>query len=369
MTIGIYVASVVLALLSLGLFVVAIRRLLSEQSDRVTVMLERYDERLAALTRVITDTLYAARIDAGERARGLHGDGDQNAMLRTLELARARTSTDAAIAIVTGSPGESVASVGLSHEEAAEVTRIGLPDYRGARALEISFTSEIAAHNGQRPVCSGLSVPLLPSPSMLAVLTRSPSHRFSEEDVEVLQELADAARPATEGWLELPPLGVNAEPEPRHDFLDRQSFPALCAEEIGKRPARSPLSLLVVEVDRLAAIKDEFGHPVGDLVVEEIGERLRRLTGPGDFSVRLDGGRFGVLLSRADGRAADELFTRLRDSLATRPPEGVGSASASGGVAELLPSDTPATLLDRAETALGMAKSAGAGSIVSTTPH
>ncbi len=76
-----------------------------------------------------------------------------------------------------------------------------------------------------------------------------------------------------------------------------------------------------------------------------------------------------LIVPESSEAAADELFTRLRDSLATRPPEGVGSASASGGVAELLPSDTPATLLDRAETALGMAKSAGAGSIVSTTPH
>jgi diguanylate cyclase (GGDEF)-like protein len=362
------VASVVLGLLSLGLFVLAIRRLIGEQAERVAVMLERYDERLATLTRVITDAVYHTRFAVGDAGQGLQGEADTSAMLRTLERARARTSTDAAIVIVTGAPGESVVSVGLSHEEAAEVARIGLPDYRGARALEISFTSEIVSRNGQRPVCSGLSVPLLESPSMLAVLTRSQTHRFSEEDVEVLQELAAAARAASEQSRELPGAAVGPEPQPGDDLFDRESYATVCAQEIAKaRSAGVRLSLLVIDVDRVAAISGEAGQATGDSVRGEIGERLRRLTGYSPAGP-LEGGRFAVLLSQADAGAADELFTQLRDSLAARPPEGLGSASASAGVAELLPDDTPTTLLERAETALRMAQGAGSGTLVSATP-
>ena len=357
-----------LGLLSLGLFVLAIRRLVGEQADRIAAMLERYDERLATLTRVVTDAVYHTRFAVSDAGHDVQDEADTAATLRMLELARARTSTDAAIVIVTGAPGESVASVGLSHEEAAEVARIGLPDYRGARALEISFTSEIVSRNGQRPICSGLSVPLLESPSMLAVLTRSPSHRFSEEDVEVLQELAAAAR-ADAGHRELPQAGVGREPPaPDGALLDRESYSTVCEEEIAKaRSARAPLSLLVIDVDRVAAISAEGGQASGESVGREIGERLRRLAG--EFPAgQLDEGRFAVLLSQADARAADELFTQLRDSLGTRAPEGLGSASASAGVAELLPDDTPASLLERAETALRMAQSAGSGTLVSATP-
>jgi len=63
------------------------------------------------------------------------------------------------------------------------------------------------------------------------------------------------------------------------------------------------------------------------------------------------------------------VFARLRDSLAASPPDEIGDVSVSGGVAELLPADTPSTLLERAETALRMARSAGEGTVVSTTPR
>lgn len=200
MTIALLVVSVVLGALSVGLFIVAFRRVVGEQTDAVTDILERYDVRLASFTRTIQAALDASPLEGTPVRAGGSGStpDDDHAMTRTLELARANTATDAAIAIVTEPNGPTVATVGLSQEEAADVTRMGLPDYRGARALELSFNGKPAIDGREQPIRSGLAVSLLDSPSMLAVLTRSPQHRFTEEHVDFLHELVGAARAALE---------------------------------------------------------------------------------------------------------------------------------------------------------------------------
>lgn len=376
MTIAIYVASVALGLVSLGLFVVAIRRLVGEQTNAVTAMLERYDDRLATLTQTIQQAIETARLPAGGEAASVElealedeAEDAQGTVVRALERARAGTATDAAVAIVPGTDGSPTATtVGLTEEEAADVTRMGPPDYRGARALEISYNRELGPEDGEHPIRSGLSVPLLESSSMLAVLTRAPHHQFSDADVELLRELADAVRPAFERALEAA-RQVERQPDMLADLLDRQTFYSLGARELAQaREASAMLSLLLVDVDGLST-NNHAGQPAGDGVLEEIARRLRHYTAPDAFLCRLEGGRFGALLSGSDGRAADDVFARLRASLADLPPAESGDVSVAGGVAELLPADTPWTLLERAETALQMARNAGAGTVVSTTPH
>ena len=57
MTIAIYAASVALALLCIGLFFVATRRLLVQQEYVVGTMLRRYDDRLGQFAQALNDGL------------------------------------------------------------------------------------------------------------------------------------------------------------------------------------------------------------------------------------------------------------------------------------------------------------------------
>lgn len=379
MTIAIYVVSIVLGLISLALFIAAIRHLLGEQTDTVTVMLERYDDRLAAFTHSLQSALDAAQHEAptlpaaaSNPDSAVVDDSDNDVtMLELLEAARTDTSTDAAIAIVLGTPGgPTVATVGLSDDEATEVTRLGLPDLRGAQAVELSFGGDVAGRNGKPPVRAGLSVSLLATPSMLAVLTRSPDRRFSDGDVDALQQLVGVARPSLARSLVIRRPDPVPEPEILTALFDRRSFAALCAREIGEaRASQTSLWLLVVDVGRLAEINTRFGQRAGDAVLEEIAQRLQVLAPRTGVVCGLDGGRFAVVLPGAEPHGVDELFSRLRDSLVARAPNEVGGVAVAGGTAELLPADTPATLLERAESALRLAKSAGAGTFVSATPR
>jgi diguanylate cyclase (GGDEF)-like protein len=361
------IAAVSLAGVSLLLFVFAIRRLLARQAEVTVTMLRRYDERLAEFAQTLNDTLSAV-----QNARLLGGfdlEEDPEPMMRTLELARDRTSADGAIALVTGGNGTPiVATVGLSESETNHIARMGFPDYRGARAIEVAFSGDLIAPDGLEPVRAGLVLPLLGDEeprSLLGVLTRDRSRRFSEEDVDALEGLVKHARPPITRALNLREPDVVPELDMLTSLLDRQSFPSVIEREILRaRLASHPLSLLVLDVDRLTALNARIGILAADGVLLELAKRLRAVVHRLDYAFRLGGGKFAVVRPGSEGVDARELFEALRADLEGHPIGDAGVISISGGVAELHTRDDAESLSGRAEAALAHAKQSGRGTVL-----
>ena len=374
MTIAIYLGAVTLGVICLTLFVLAVRRLLGRQEQIVTVMLQRYDDRLAEFAQTLTDALnqpLPARILAAisETPHSEPEPVGHGEVMRLLEVARENTSADAAVAIVADANKEPVlATVGLSQAEAAQVGRLGIPDYRGARAIQVAFNGEAQSPTGSSPIRFGLAVPLLDpphEPGMLAVLSRSPDRRFGDPDITSLEDAVSGTKNVLEGSLAL----RTADPVPERDALtelyDRRAFHALLDREIGRtRSAGDPLALLMLDVDRLTTLNAQIGYLAADAVLAEIAARLRNVSGQRDLPCRIGGGRFGVLLPQGDSREAERLFERLQLVLRDRPIPDVGIVSVSGGVAELMLNDDAAALLGRADAALGLAKGSGRDTVV-----
>jgi diguanylate cyclase (GGDEF)-like protein len=368
MTIAIYAASVVLATLCIVLFFVAARRLLSRQEEIVATMLRRYDDRLAEFAQALNDALNRPQPpvlvhDEPQRAIPEHG------VMRLLEVAKERMSADAAVAVVSAPSKEPLlATVGLSQAEVAQVGRMGVPDYRGARALQVAFNGEAATPPGSTPIRSGLAVPLLnveDGQGMLAVLTRAPDRRFSETDITTLEDVVSGTRLALEASLELHEPDPVPELDPVTELYDRRTFHALLEREIARaRGSRRPLTLLMLDVDRLTTINAHIGHLAADQLLSQIARRLREVSGRDDLPCRIGGGRFGVLIPLGDTRDGERAFERLQSHLQERPFHGVGVVTVSGGIAELLPSDDAAALLGRADAAVGLAKVSGRDTVV-----
>lgn len=373
MTIAVYAVSVVLAAACIALFVVALRRMFGRHEEVVSVMLDRYDDRLADFAQTLNDAITPlpdrilaaiAKPDAAERAPLEHGN-----VMRLLEVAREHTSADAAVAIVSDSNREPIlATVGLSDDEAAQVGRLGVPDYRGARAIQVSFNGETDGPPGASPIRYGLAVPLLDSPNdpgMLAVLTRSPERRFGDPDINSLEDVIAGTRPALEDSLALREPDPVANTDPLTQLYDRQAFHGLLDREIVRaRRAEVPLALLMLDVDRLTTINAQIGYLAADTVLAEIASRLRGVSGKRDVPCRIGGGRFAVIVPHGDSRGAERLFEHLQVVLRDRPVPDVGIVSVSGGVAELLSDDDAAALLGRADAALALAKGAGRDTVV-----
>jgi diguanylate cyclase (GGDEF)-like protein len=377
-TIAILVAAVALGALSTALLFVTARRLLGRQEQVVSAMLARYDDRLAEFAQTLNDALnqtLPARISAAiSGAPALAGapakpELPEHGVMRLLELARERTAADAAIAVVGNRKSEPMlATVGLSDAEAAQVGGIGVPDYRGARAIQVSFAGEGETPLRGNAIRSGLAVPLLDSatePGMLAVLTRKADREFSEIDITTLEDVLSGTRPALETSLELREPDPVPERDPLTALYDRPAFHALLEREIARtRRAGEPLALLMLDVDRLTTLNARIGHLAADGVLAQIAATLNDAAGPRDLPCRVSGGRFGVLVSEGDGRDAEALFERLQAALRERPIPDVGPVTVSGGVAELLPNDDGVALVVRADAALGLAKGSGRDTVV-----
>jgi diguanylate cyclase (GGDEF)-like protein len=372
-SIALYAGAVVLGVLCLTLFVLAIRRTLARQEEVVSTMLERYDYRLAEFAQTLSDALnqtLPARITAaisGTPAESTSIESpDHSSVVRVLELAREQTDADAAVAIVGTREDPILATVGLSQAEVSQVGGLGVPDYRGARAIQVSFSNDEGS--GATPIRGGLAVPLMDSstdPGMLAVLTRTPDRRFSEIDITSLENVLSISRPTLETSLELREADPVPDRDPLTDLYDRPAFHALLDLEIGRaRGRREQMALLMLDVDRLTTINARIGHLAADEVLATIAKVLRDVAGPRDLACRIGGGRFGVVLAQADSRDAEGLFERLQSALRDRPLPNLGVVSFSGGIAELLPNDDATALIVRADAALGLAKSSGRDMVV-----
>jgi diguanylate cyclase (GGDEF)-like protein len=372
---GIFGVAGALALLCIILMALAVRRVFARQEQIVETMLARYDGRLAEFAQTLNDALsqpLPARILAaiGEPAPGEPAEAiDHGEVMRLLEVARESTASDAAVAVVAEpNRGPMLATVGLSDEEAAQVGRLGVPDYRGARAIEVSFNGEATGTNGGSPLRSGLAVPLLEpphEPGMLAVLSRSPERRFGDPDIDSLENAVSGTRPALETSFALREPDPVPELDPLTELYDRRAFQALLDREIARARLRGEhLALLMLDVDRLTTLNARLGHLAADTVLAGLSSRMREIVSRNDLACRIGGGRFGVLMPGSDSLEAEHLFERLRNVLQAHPVADADGVTLSGGAAELLQSDDAAALLGRADAALGLAKGSGRDRLV-----
>ena len=129
---------------------------------------------------------------------------------------------------------------------------------------------------------------------------------------------------------------------------------------------KSPLSLLMIDVDYFKNLNDRYGHPYGDECLVQIASALQTaLPRSADLLARYGGEEFGVILSATDARGADTVAFRMREfirglHLKNETPIG-GFVTISIGVATF---DFPhegnsAALINAADGALYLAKRHG----------
>jgi two-component system cell cycle response regulator len=125
------------------------------------------------------------------------------------------------------------------------------------------------------------------------------------------------------------------------------------------------LSLVLTDIDFFKSINDTHGHDVGDDVLREFGDRIRRSVRGADLACRYGGEEFVLVLPDSDQDAAVAIAERLRARMDNDPiPVSGGqkhlTITISLGVATVQgPNDTAEALLKRADEALYRAKREG----------
>jgi diguanylate cyclase (GGDEF)-like protein len=125
------------------------------------------------------------------------------------------------------------------------------------------------------------------------------------------------------------------------------------------------LAVFCLDLDRFKDVNDAHGHPIGDLLLKSVAERLRQCIRDADMVARLGGDEFAVMqVGAAQPRDATALASRLIEVIGA-PYEFGGrqiAVEVSVGIA-LAPNDglDPDQLLKNADTALYRAKAEGHG--------
>jgi len=128
---------------------------------------------------------------------------------------------------------------------------------------------------------------------------------------------------------------------------------------------RTPLAIILLDVDRFKQINDTMGHQVGDKVLAEVGRRMGDAGRAVDWLGRYGGEEFIAVLAATGTEGALLAAERLRNAVAALPIATGRTArtiTLSAGVAacegaEEMP--TVEQLVGAADAALYRAKSAG----------
>lgn len=164
----------------------------------------------------------------------------------------------------------------------------------------------------------------------------------------------------------------SARTESERDALtganNRRSFDRRIAEWVEKNTVKpQDLALLMIDIDDFKRINDSFGHLTGDSVLIALANKCRQSVRSEDFLARYGGEEFVLLMPGASLRNAVKKAKQLCATIAgTRyllessdgTPQHL-SLTVSIGVSQLRKADTTASLIDRADKALYLAKKAG----------
>jgi diguanylate cyclase (GGDEF)-like protein len=136
----------------------------------------------------------------------------------------------------------------------------------------------------------------------------------------------------------------------------------------------TPLSLVMLDIDKFKSVNDTYGHQQGDRVLVEVARVMHRLSRDVDLPARYGGEEMAVVLPQTDLRGAEQLAERMRvaiESLQIQRLDGGGllPITASFGVASFpaIAGDKTA-LIAAADAALYRAKRGGRNRVERAEP-
>ncbi len=122
---------------------------------------------------------------------------------------------------------------------------------------------------------------------------------------------------------------------------------------------QTPLSIILLDIDKFKLVNDTYGHQVGDSLLQCIAKLLKTNVRFEDAVGRWGGEEFLILLPETNAADACILAEKLRGLIATENFAYAGNRTASFGVATYHLADDETSMVARADEALYRAKEKG----------
>ena len=162
--------------------------------------------------------------------------------------------------------------------------------------------------------------------------------------------------------------------DPLTGLANRRSLEAfLRTAQITAMESGAPLSILMIDIDHFKKFNDDYGHQVGDQVLQLVAKILQESVRDCDLAARYGGEELMAVLPGAALDACAETAERIRRRIgearltrrATR--EELSSVTVSIGVAQFRMAESTEGMIERCDRALYQAKRSGRNQTVKET--
>jgi diguanylate cyclase (GGDEF)-like protein len=193
------------------------------------------------------------------------------------------------------------------------------------------------------------------------------AYKFSKE----LQNIFDRYKQTQlENFEKLEILNKTLEKQSQTDALtqifNRGFFNQQLTQETSRANRyKTPLSMVLFDIDHFKAINDTHGHLAGDAVLKELAGLVENNIRQCDFHARWGGEEFVVLLPGIDNEKAIQFAEKMRFLIETFQFSVQQTITCSFGVSCFVSPEDDNTFLQRADEALYQAKQGGRNKCVS----
>ena len=125
----------------------------------------------------------------------------------------------------------------------------------------------------------------------------------------------------------------------------------------------TPCSVALLDIDHFKRVNDNYGHDVGDIVLQSVAETMTKSVRPTDYAFRWGGEEFLLVLPGSDVVGGKTVAERIREHVESTPLPTGSAATVSGGVSEISVQKSIEESLKAADTALYTAKEGGRNQI------
>jgi diguanylate cyclase (GGDEF)-like protein len=217
-----------------------------------------------------------------------------------------------------------------------------------------------------------IGIPLLMGKRLVGImnLVRSRKGEFTQPEIHLLAMLADHAATAINNAYLHQVVNQQAHHDTVTHLPNRRALDEHLVEAIrtSLRSGRQ-FSVVMMDVDGFKTINDTFGHDIGDDVLRQIADSLKKTLRAADFLARYGGDEMALVLADTNLTQAIVVTRKLQNQLWTLrihiPNRRTTRLGISGGIA-VFPNhaDTASGLLRTADEALYQAKKHARGTFV-----
>ncbi len=192
---------------------------------------------------------------------------------------------------------------------------------------------------------------------------------FDQRKLDVFSMLADSAGVAIGGTRLFAALEERATTDALTGLKNRRQLKEDVPYATGRaRRQKTPLSVIMADIDHFKQINDNYGHSIGDDVLVAVAQVILQCTRNTDYAYRYGGEEFCLVLEQTDRTHAANLADRIRKQIQRmdfETPNGSLKVTMSFGVGEFFVHGNEIKMVIKsADDALYMAKKKGRNQVV-----